>query len=108
MISAPRGAPVLPPNWTEVLETMQQALAQAVTAAAAREKALMPEPFAVTPALDASDQRARAFTARLRQVEQAAAEAEAKIIADEKTLADWQNAAAVVRQRLAKWLDPAV
>jgi hypothetical protein len=98
---------VLPPAWMQVLETMQQSLAQALAAAGEPppESAAGPAPAGRTPPwqadLDRLDRRLGQLEASTRRAQEGAAAMDAELAAGAEALRQWLAAAAANRQSLA-------
>jgi hypothetical protein len=97
---------MLPESWTDVLDRIQQALAEAIAVAEQRERAAeAPEPAATEErwqALSAAlDERFAALRASIEQSEWQAAEADVQLGGAALALQAWLEAAAAAGQRLA-------
>jgi hypothetical protein len=99
---------VLPKDWLEVLERIQQALTHALEDATQRERAVDPIPESTNaatpqPNLEQVDQWMLAFQSCFQQAEWDAAEVEAALEEGQDSLQRWLTAAELFRQRLGKW-----
>jgi hypothetical protein len=100
----PSPSPVLPPAWMQVLQTMQESLAQALAAAGepppepAGSPAERPPPWQA--ALDRLDQRLELLEACNRRAQEGAAAMDAELAAGAEALRRWL-ADAANRQSLA-------
>jgi hypothetical protein len=98
---------VLPPAWMQVLEAMQQSLAQALAAAGEvpPEPAAGPAPAGRTPPwqpdLDRLDRRLGQLEASSRRAEANAAAMDTELAAAAEALRQWLAATAANRQSLA-------
>jgi hypothetical protein len=108
----PSSAPVsvLPSDWTRVLENIQAALTQALTATAERDRTLAEQ----NPASDSTtkpdstdenrieqlDQGLRRVQSCFQEAERLAADVEVQIQATQDAIQQWRTAASALRQRL--------
>jgi hypothetical protein len=105
---------VLPVAWTEVIDRIQSVVNQALNDAVERERKLaeasppveQPPPF--PDGLEQFELRMRDFSTRLQLAEQKAAQTDALVMAGQQAIENWLEAAAAVRQRLAKWHVPSL
>ena len=105
------GIQVLPKDWTEVIEKVQEVLTQTQLEAAAREQAL-PEKVPSAPGSETAaawkqgfeqfDERLRLFQSRVQQAEDNAEDAELALADGEKALEYWLARANEINQRVAK------
>lgn len=113
MQSAPVSHSLFPAVWRDVLEGMEQALAEVEADAAAREQALQAPPaatVAVPERLAALvEQVAPAHTwlaplhSAVRQAEQLVEETNAFLQSEESAINDWLEEVGAVRERLEQW-----
>ena len=105
------GPRVLPNDWTEVIEKVQEVLTQAQSEAAEREQALagnMPgipsteKAAAWKQGFEQFDERLRLFQARVQQADEDAADAELALTDGEKALEHWLARATEIARRVAK------
>jgi hypothetical protein len=107
---------VLPPDWTHVLETIQSALAQALTETSEREQALAQgfpagEPSPASPAAELGEdfgQGIHRFQSCYLEAERQAAAVAAGLQADQEAIQQWLAAAIALRQRLARTPAPSL
>jgi hypothetical protein len=104
MSSTPTRRPVLPADWTHVLDQIQQGLDQAVAEAAGREQCLESNPSAETGPAPVPPRQfsADGLEELVRRAEQDAARAGAALEAGAEAARRWQEAAAGLRRRLAE------
>jgi len=102
---------VLPNDWTEVIEKVQEVLTQAQSEAAEREQALagnMPgipsteKAAAWKQGFEQFDERLRLFQARVQQADEDAADAELALADGEKALEHWLARATEIARRVEK------
>ena len=102
---------VLPNDWTEVIEKVQEVLTQAQSEAAEREQALagnMPgipsteKAAAWKQGFEQFDERLRLFQARVQQADEDAADAELALADGEKALEHWLARATEITRRVAE------
>src|SRR5438094_2734 len=102
---------VLPKDWTEVIEKVQEVLTQARSEAAEREQALagnMPgipsteKAAAWKQGFEQFDERLRLFQARVQQADEDAADAELALTDGEKVLEHWLARATEITRRVAE------
>jgi hypothetical protein len=95
---------VLPPAWPQVLANMQQALAQALAAAAEPPAGVEPRPApAWQDVLDRLEERLGRLEAGCQEAAQAAATRDADLAGGAEALRRWLTTVAANRQRLAEW-----
>jgi hypothetical protein len=102
----------LPQQWVEVLDSIQESLAQTLEEVAQREQALASEgvnaaftaesDHALQQSLARVGERMLLFRSCLDQAEESAAEAESALVAGEDALHQWLTVAESTRQNLAK------
>jgi len=110
--------PILPADWTEVLERVQQALEQADAAAAKRAEALAnvaavaesgaPQEPPWRPGLEHMRQRLDTLSTYADRAVRAVAEADVALGAGEDSLRGWLQASEAARRKLAEWVGRAV
>jgi len=102
---------VLPNDWTEVIEKVQEVLTQAQSEAAEREQALAGNTPGIPSTEKAAawkqgfeqfDERLRLFQARVQQADEDAADGELALADGEKALEHWLARATEITRRVAK------
>ena len=100
--STPRTS-VLPADWPQTLDQIQEVLARALAEAEGRERQLAASPAtSPTPDLQRLDSCLNGFRARLAQAERQVLEADRWLSERQEAVQQWSEAAASVRRRLAE------
>jgi hypothetical protein len=113
MQSAPLSHSLFPAVWRDVLERMEQALAEVEADAATREQALQAPPAApssvperlaaLVQQLAPAETWLEPLHATVRQAEQLVQETNAVLRSEEIAINDWLKEVGAVRERLAQW-----
>ncbi len=95
-------SPVLPPAWSQALETMERSLARHLVAVTELPAAAAAGPDRL-PAIERLQEGLDRLPTCGERATQAAAESDALLAASAADLRAWQGAVGATRQMLAKW-----